>query len=544
MNLDTLYAILSWVLPPLLGAIIGYVTNDIAIRMLFRPLVEKRVFGLRLPFTPGIIPKQRHELAESIGLMVSRELITEEVLRAQISRSEFRSRLKQSAAVLLKDLARSRFARLQEGSFAALQEPLEGFLAGTLNRFFNSRGFIHASRSLVERLVHALGGLSLPALLGRSDLAGLLAGRVLPLLTGPQARRRTARAVTRWLRAQRESGAKLADFIPEELPGLLAAPLLSFLPSLLEALFRWLREEEMRQQLEERGKRLLRVVLDRLNLLQKIIVSAGAFDRTLEQKMPEILDDALERLEEAAGDEENRRKLVEAVVRALSRWRGKGVAEALGADETALEDGVEKVLGFLDQEPVRERIGRALERLVQGRPDRPIGEILARTFGIGEGEIVEFASTQLLRALSKPETAPAIARELMGFVRHFLENGDAAASDDPGASGDAPGDGQDPPGTAGPTVGELFTLDAARLDVLAEFVTERVVRILDRHLPDLIQSFDFRGLVVRKINELNVAEVEQLLMMVIAKHLKWINLFGAILGAIIGFAQLGIRLLR
>ena len=65
-------------LPPALGAVIGYVTNDIAIRMLFRPLREKRILGARVPLTPGIIPKQRFTLAESIGRMVSEHLINEE----------------------------------------------------------------------------------------------------------------------------------------------------------------------------------------------------------------------------------------------------------------------------------------------------------------------------------------------------------------------------------------------------------------------------------------------------------------------------------
>ena len=41
--------IITLVLPPVLGAIIGYVTNAIAIRMLFRPLTEKRILGLRVP---------------------------------------------------------------------------------------------------------------------------------------------------------------------------------------------------------------------------------------------------------------------------------------------------------------------------------------------------------------------------------------------------------------------------------------------------------------------------------------------------------------
>src|SRR6056297_624464 len=81
---DAVVAALPLVLPPLLGAVIGYVTNYIAIRMLFRPLTAKHVLGLRIPLTPGIIPKQRYELAESIGNMVSTQLLNEEAVRTHI----------------------------------------------------------------------------------------------------------------------------------------------------------------------------------------------------------------------------------------------------------------------------------------------------------------------------------------------------------------------------------------------------------------------------------------------------------------------------
>ncbi|MDR1636833.1 MAG: DUF445 family protein, partial [Treponema sp.] len=67
-----------WLVPPLAGAFIGFLTNVLAIRMLFRPLKELRIFGIRLPFTPGILPRERRRLADSIGRMVERELLTPE----------------------------------------------------------------------------------------------------------------------------------------------------------------------------------------------------------------------------------------------------------------------------------------------------------------------------------------------------------------------------------------------------------------------------------------------------------------------------------
>lgn len=70
----------SYILPPLVGSIIGYITNDLAIRMLFRPHTAKYVFGMHVPFTPGIIPKEKGRIAKAIGQVISENLMNQEVL--------------------------------------------------------------------------------------------------------------------------------------------------------------------------------------------------------------------------------------------------------------------------------------------------------------------------------------------------------------------------------------------------------------------------------------------------------------------------------
>lgn len=71
---------LSYIIAPLLGGVIGYITNDIAIRMLFRPHTAKYVFGIHIPFTPGIIPKEKERIAEAVGGVISENLMNKEVL--------------------------------------------------------------------------------------------------------------------------------------------------------------------------------------------------------------------------------------------------------------------------------------------------------------------------------------------------------------------------------------------------------------------------------------------------------------------------------
>lgn len=70
----------QWIVGPLMGGVIGYITNDLAIRMLFRPRNPVMVFGRKLPLTPGLIPKERYRIAKAISDLVSRTLLNSDVL--------------------------------------------------------------------------------------------------------------------------------------------------------------------------------------------------------------------------------------------------------------------------------------------------------------------------------------------------------------------------------------------------------------------------------------------------------------------------------
>jgi len=78
---------LHYLAGPLIGAVIGYFTNYIAVKMLFHPHEEKRLFGKRLPFTPGVIPKNKPRLAHAIGEAVANVLLTKQDIAGLITDS-------------------------------------------------------------------------------------------------------------------------------------------------------------------------------------------------------------------------------------------------------------------------------------------------------------------------------------------------------------------------------------------------------------------------------------------------------------------------
>jgi len=114
-----------WVLFPLDGAIIGAVTNQIAIKMLFRPYQAVRIGGVRLPFTPGVIPSQRHVIAANIAETFERQLLSGEEIHAVLTGERARTTVARKVDEMIVGLG-------PMGAMAAPMKPVivEKILAG------------------------------------------------------------------------------------------------------------------------------------------------------------------------------------------------------------------------------------------------------------------------------------------------------------------------------------------------------------------------------------------------------------------------------
>lgn len=84
---------LSYLIGPLTGSAIGYFTNWLAIKMMFRPHQPKYIFGMKIPFTPGIIPKERGRIAEAVGSSISENLMNKEVLEKNLLSEDMLSKI-------------------------------------------------------------------------------------------------------------------------------------------------------------------------------------------------------------------------------------------------------------------------------------------------------------------------------------------------------------------------------------------------------------------------------------------------------------------
>lgn len=82
------------IIPLLISALIGYITNDIAIKMLFHPRKAYYIGKWRIPFTPGLIPKEKDRVAKSIGQVISTQLLNSEVVSETLISEEMTAKIR------------------------------------------------------------------------------------------------------------------------------------------------------------------------------------------------------------------------------------------------------------------------------------------------------------------------------------------------------------------------------------------------------------------------------------------------------------------
>ncbi len=141
--------------PPLAGSIIGYFTNDIAIKMLFRPYKPIYIGKYKLPFTPGLIPSNQERLAQKVSdtimgslltptelqKLAQRLLKTERVESAilwllQLALEQVQSDKEQKTAKVLANILRDLFSQSLPRLLKVLSRK-EDFLEAQINQIFD-----------------------------------------------------------------------------------------------------------------------------------------------------------------------------------------------------------------------------------------------------------------------------------------------------------------------------------------------------------------------------------------------------------------------
>ena len=150
----------QYIVTVVMGTVIGYGTNYLAVKMLFRPKREVKVFGRTLPFTPGVIPKQKDRLAAAIGNAVGTSLLTKEDIKSRLTGEELKNAVTGKISEVLSVRMRDEImhlAKLDEEGYDKMKEKLSAMITKQIMESVNSVGVAQkisdeTSKALMEKI--------------------------------------------------------------------------------------------------------------------------------------------------------------------------------------------------------------------------------------------------------------------------------------------------------------------------------------------------------------------------------------------------------
>ena len=171
---------IEYIFPVLLGALIGWFTNKVAIKMIFRPLKPHYIFGHKIPFTPGIIPKGHDRIAKSIGNVgenlvkidsIKETLLSDKILgRIDTYIDDFILRQTKNGETVKEFLAHA----VPDDVIDELLLNTKNDMAEELNRMLNNSEFINSvSDKIIEHVELKINSLDILGLGVFASLTGL-----------------------------------------------------------------------------------------------------------------------------------------------------------------------------------------------------------------------------------------------------------------------------------------------------------------------------------------------------------------------------------
>lgn len=121
---------LSFILVPMIGALIGWITNVLAIKLLFRPYRPIKIPIISYTLQ-GLIPKRQEEIARSIGETIERELISIDDILEFLKTDNLQNQTVEILIPLLKQAVLNKFPAIIPGS---IKDLVASFIAEVLSK--------------------------------------------------------------------------------------------------------------------------------------------------------------------------------------------------------------------------------------------------------------------------------------------------------------------------------------------------------------------------------------------------------------------------
>ncbi|MGD9588708.1 MAG: DUF445 domain-containing protein [Pyrinomonadaceae bacterium] len=500
----------------------GYVGAWLAVRMLFRPRRPFKLLGIPL-FPQGMIPRHRERLANAIGKAVGDELVSQETIMDELLGKDFlRKKIRAVVDSYVEDLVSREWPSLIDTLPATVRVPVLDALTGLqlrvaehIEAVLKSDESLEAIRGFVTRRVDEFLSQRASELIDEASFANIvdfLEDRIGSAIASPSLETKVREFVSRRVDEIVNTETPVGSLFTDDAVLLLKEKAAEQIQPVVHRLTELAAEERTRNQIGALIKHEVHEYYEGLPFFKKIFVSRenllGEVDDLVNESLPRRIEETLK------GDffaDEARNFIDQSINNTMERPLTEVVGKIAPDQLSRLNDQiVRSVLSLLRGEQMRDSISEYLSSTLETLRPHSLDAIMQTLHPESEEKLKNMLSKGLMSILARDETSQIINSVLADQIDRLLAK----------------------------PIGRLTDIVAEeKLVAASDSLAETIMAAIREKLPEAIREFDVGGVVREKINAYPVEKLEALVLSVAKEHLRKIELFGALLGFILGLGQ-------
>ena len=502
----------------------GYGAAWLAVRMLFRPHRPVKVLGLTV-WPQGMIPRHRERLAQTIGNAVGNELVSQDtVVNALFGTGFFRRKVESFVNTYTDELLNRNYTTFVDAlprpvrapvldAISALQMRVADHIADVLK----SEETVEAVNDFIERRVDEILAQRLGDTVGEEtfeQVLGFVEGRFRVLVNERGFETKVRAFVSERVDALAHSQATLAEVLTPDAVAVVKERVDAQVPPIVRRLTEIATNRKTRTQMGALIKREVDDYYEQLSFFKKIFISRDRIhnevDDLINKTLPRKVEEYLSGEAFEAQAEEFLNSTIDGVLaRPVNELVGTVAPDKL---ELIKDQVAGRILALVRSPELATSVSAYATDALQRLRPHTLRALLEHARPDSAEQLKGFLTRGLMNVLSRDETARMVNAMLASQVEKLLVR---------------------PIGRVGDLVPEEKVRRAALL------LSERIEAAARERLPSAIAEFDIGRIVQEKVSGYPVKKLEDLVLTVAKQHLRTIELFGLLIGFVIGVVQAG-----
>jgi uncharacterized membrane protein YheB (UPF0754 family) len=500
----------------------GFLAAWLAIWMLFHPYKPVKLFGITV-WPQGMIPRHRAKLAESIGNAVGNELVSQQtVFEALFETSFFQRKVEDFVNAHTQDLLGRVYPSFIDAlpsqarapildTISALQYRLAEYIAAMLK----SEETTAAIESFIDRQVDELLARRVGETLSEDQFDKILLfiqNRFARLANEEGLEQKVRDFVSGRLDDLAHSNATLAETFTPETVAFIKERIDSQVPPIVHHLADIATSPNTRTQIGALIKREVDDYYDQLSLIKKIFISRERIHREVDELVNKTLPKRIEEYLRGPAFEQEAEAFLNATI---DKVLARPLNELVGQIDSERFDSIKqeittRIVEMAKSEELSASVSTYVRDAIERFRPQTLGAALQQLDTDSVQTVKQFLTRSLVSLLSRDDTARTINAILNSQIERLLVS---------------------PIGRLGDHVSEHSMKRASTA------LVERITLTAREGLPKAIAEFDVGGLVRKKVADYPIEKLEALVLSVASQHLKTIEIFGAVIGFLIGVLQ-------